>query len=78
MSLARRVEKALAKVQTPLKVAVMGCVVNGPGEAREADVGVAGGKGRGILFRCGKSIATLDEQELLPALLEEVHRMTGE
>jgi (E)-4-hydroxy-3-methylbut-2-enyl-diphosphate synthase len=57
---------------------VMGCVVNGPGEAREADIGVAGGKGRGIIFKKGKSIGTYDEKNLLPALLEEIRKMTGE
>lgn len=76
--LALKVEKALRNVRTPLKVAVMGCVVNGPGEAREADVGIAGGKGRGILFRKGESVATYDETDLLAALLEEVRKMTGE
>lgn len=76
--LARKVEKSLAKVISPLKVAVMGCVVNGPGEAKEADVGIAGGKGRGLLFKQGKIIGTYDEADLLPALLAEVAQMTGE
>jgi (E)-4-hydroxy-3-methylbut-2-enyl-diphosphate synthase len=76
--LAGRVEKALSRVRTPLKVAVMGCVVNGPGEAKEADVGIAGGKGKGILFKHGKKIASYPENELLPALLSEVAGMTGE
>ena len=76
--LALKVEKAVAGIQTPLKVAVMGCVVNGPGEAKEADVGVAGGKGRGILFKNGKSIGTYPEKDLLPALLAEIRAMTGE
>jgi len=61
-----------------LKVAVMGCVVNGPGEAREADIGIAGGKGRGILFRKGQSVGTFKEKDLLTALLHEVVEMTGE
>jgi (E)-4-hydroxy-3-methylbut-2-enyl-diphosphate synthase len=55
----------------------MGCVVNGPGEAREADIGIAGGKGRGIIFKQGKSIGTYDEKDLLPALLDEIRKMTG-
>jgi len=76
IGLARRVEKALARVQAPLKVAVMGCAVNGPGEAREADIGIAGGKGRGIIFKQGKSIGTYDEKDLLPALLDEIQKMT--
>jgi (E)-4-hydroxy-3-methylbut-2-enyl-diphosphate synthase len=75
IGLARKVERALVGVRTPLKVAVMGCVVNGPGEAREADVGIAGGKGRGLLFRHGQSLGTYDEQDLLPALLDEVRKL---
>jgi (E)-4-hydroxy-3-methylbut-2-enyl-diphosphate synthase len=50
----------------------MGCVVNGPGEAKEADIGIAGGKGRGILFKKGKIVGTYDEKDLLKALLEEL------
>jgi len=76
--LAYKVEKALGRVKTPLKVAVMGCVVNGPGEAKEADVGIAGGKGRGVLFKRGRKIGTFREEDLLPALLAEIHEMTGE
>lgn len=78
IGLAQKVEKALSKIRTPLKVAVMGCVVNGPGEAREADIGIAGGRGRGILFRKGERVGTYDEKDLLSALLNEVGKMTGE
>jgi (E)-4-hydroxy-3-methylbut-2-enyl-diphosphate synthase len=78
IGLARKVEKALSRIKTPLKVAVMGCVVNGPGEAREADIGIAGGRRRGILFRRGESVGTYDEKDLLPALLREVRELTGE
>jgi (E)-4-hydroxy-3-methylbut-2-enyl-diphosphate synthase len=78
IGLAKRVEKALAHVQTPLKVAVMGCSVNGPGEAKEADIGIAGGKGRGILFKKGRSVGTFHEKDLLAALVSEVGAMTGE
>jgi len=78
IGLARKVEKALSRIKTPLKVAVMGCVVNGPGEAREADIGIAGGRGRGILFMKGKKVGTYDEEDLLAALLKEVSGMTGE
>jgi (E)-4-hydroxy-3-methylbut-2-enyl-diphosphate synthase len=67
-----RVEKALATSAAPIKIAVMGCVVNGPGEAREADLGIAGGAGRGALFRKGKVIRTVREDRLVEALLEEV------
>lgn len=62
----------LPPLDRPLKVAVMGCAVNGPGEAREADFGIAGGKGMGLLFRKGEIIARLPEEELLPALLKEI------
>jgi (E)-4-hydroxy-3-methylbut-2-enyl-diphosphate synthase len=78
IGLARRVEKALAGVRTPLKVAVMGCTVNGPGEAKEADIGIAGGKGRGIIFKDGKTLGTFDEKDLFRALLDEIRHMTGE
>jgi (E)-4-hydroxy-3-methylbut-2-enyl-diphosphate synthase len=70
--LASKVESRLRGIEKPMTVAVMGCVVNGPGEAREADVGIAGGKGIGILFRKGKVIKTLKEKELLDALLQEI------
>jgi (E)-4-hydroxy-3-methylbut-2-enyl-diphosphate synthase len=76
--LVQRVEAALKNVKTPLKVAVMGCVVNGPGEAKEADVGIAGGRGLGILFKKGSRVEKVAESELLDRLLSEVERMTGE
>lgn len=72
------IERLLRKVRTPLKVAVMGCVVNGPGEAREADVGIAGGRGKGILFKKGERIETVPEAELMKRLLVEIEKMTGE
>lgn len=78
IGLAQEVERRLAGVKSKLTVAVMGCVVNGPGEAREADVGIAGGRGEGILFRHGEIIAKLPENRLADALIEEVSRMTGE
>ena len=71
IGLAKKVETAMSGITTPLKVAVMGCVVNGPGEAREADIGIAGGKGRGILFKKGEKIGTYEEKDLLQALLFE-------
>jgi (E)-4-hydroxy-3-methylbut-2-enyl-diphosphate synthase len=55
-----------------MKIAVMGCVVNGPGEAREADIGIAGGKGIGILFRKGKMIKKIKEKDLLDELMHEI------
>lgn len=71
LDLCARVEKAVAKIDKPLHIAVMGCVVNGPGEAREADLAVVGGKGKGLLMKDGKVVATLPEDELIPALLRE-------
>jgi (E)-4-hydroxy-3-methylbut-2-enyl-diphosphate synthase len=59
----------------PIKVALMGCIVNGPGEAREADVGIAGGKGEGLLFRKGEIIEKVPEQELIPRLIAEIRKM---
>jgi (E)-4-hydroxy-3-methylbut-2-enyl-diphosphate synthase len=74
-NLVEKVESQLAHVTQPLKVAVMGCVVNGPGEAREADVGVAGGRGQGLLFRKGEHIKKIPEADLAEALLAEVSRL---
>ena len=74
----QRAEALLKSVKTPLKVAVMGCVVNGPGEAKEADVGIAGGRGVGILFKKGSRVEKVPESELLDRLLSEVERITGE
>ncbi len=76
--LAEEVERRLQKIIRPLTVAVMGCVVNGPGEAREADVGVAGGKGEGLLFRHGEVVRKVPESELADALVAEVEKMVKE
>ncbi len=73
--IAEQVERFARKIDRPLKLAVMGCVVNGPGEAREADVGVAGGKGVGIIFRKGKIIRKVQEEEILPAFFAEVEKI---
>lgn len=75
VGLANAVEERLARMTKPIKVAVMGCVVNGPGEARDADVGIAGGKGRGVLFRKGETLRTVEEAEFLEALMAEVERL---
>ncbi len=75
LGLATKVEKAVRSIKAPLSVAVMGCVVNGPGEAKEADIGIAGGKGRGILFKKGKVVGTFQEKDLLKALLDEIRAM---
>lgn len=77
-ALAEEAERRLRHVATPIKVAIMGCVVNGPGEAREADVGIAGGKKAGALFKRGELVRRVPEKELLKALLAEVAALTGE
>lgn len=75
---AEEVERRLQKIIKPINVAVMGCVVNGPGEAREADVGIAGGKGEGLLFRHGEIVRKVPESELADALVAEVEKMAEE
>ncbi|MFH1334931.1 MAG: flavodoxin-dependent (E)-4-hydroxy-3-methylbut-2-enyl-diphosphate synthase [Candidatus Zixiibacteriota bacterium] len=75
ISLTKKVEQKLKNVHAPLKIAVMGCVVNGPGEARDADVGIAGGKGYGLLFRKGKEIGKVKEKDLVNALMEMVNQI---
>ncbi|MCX7822815.1 MAG: flavodoxin-dependent (E)-4-hydroxy-3-methylbut-2-enyl-diphosphate synthase, partial [Syntrophobacterales bacterium] len=72
------VEDKLSTVRTPIKVAIMGCVVNGPGEAREADIGIAGGRGKGVLFKNGRLVKSLPEEALVRELLKEIEEMTGE
>ena len=72
ISLANKVEDMVADIPKDLKIAVMGCVVNGPGEAREADLGIAGGKGEGLVMRRGEIIKKVPEGELLNALREEI------
>ncbi len=72
MTIANEVEKRLAKVQTPIQVAVMGCLVNGPGESSDADVGLSGGRGKGMIYRKGKHIRTVPEDQFLDAVLQEV------
>lgn len=69
-----RVEKALMTTAEPLKIAIMGCVVNGPGEAKEVDIGIAGGDGVGVLFRKGKVVKKFAEDKLVDVLLQEVRR----
>lgn len=73
--LAKKVEKEFGNIEKNIKIAVMGCVVNGPGEAKEADIGVAGGKGEGLLFKKGEIIKKVKEEEIIPELrkmLEEI------
>ena len=75
IKIAEEVEKRLADCNKDIKVAVMGCVVNGPGEARESDIGIAGGKGEGIIFKKGEVIRKVKEEELIEALMEEVNKL---
>lgn len=75
IKIANEVEQALEGCKKNIKVAVMGCVVNGPGEAREADIGVAGGKGSGVIFKKGKIIRKVKEDEIVKALLDEIENM---
>jgi (E)-4-hydroxy-3-methylbut-2-enyl-diphosphate synthase len=78
LSIARQVEERLAGMVEPITVAVMGCYVNGPGEARDADVGLAGGPGKGALFRKGKVVREVGEAECVQALVDEVANVLHE
>ena len=78
IAMANEVEQRLKTVSKPLTVAVMGCIVNGPGEAKEADIGIAGGNGQGILFRKGEIVRTTPEAELVAALFAELDKMIEE
>ena len=75
ISLSHRAEELLKDCKKDITVAIMGCAVNGPGEAREADVGIAGGDGCGLLFKKGEIIKKVPEEELLPTLLKEIEKM---
>ena len=76
--LADQVECALKGMKGYLKIALMGCAVNGPGEASEADIGIAGGKGSGLLFKKGKVIRKVPEKEFISALMDEIDKMIAE
>ncbi|MCJ7508190.1 MAG: flavodoxin-dependent (E)-4-hydroxy-3-methylbut-2-enyl-diphosphate synthase, partial [candidate division Zixibacteria bacterium] len=75
LQITKQVEKELSKIKSPIKVAVMGCVVNGPGEAREADVGIAGAKGYGLLFKKGEIARKVKEKNLFKTLLREIENI---
>ena len=77
INIANRIEDRLKFIEKPIKVAVMGCVVNGPGEAREADIGIAGGKGVGLIFKKGEIVKKVPEKELEEELVTEVIKMTS-
>src|SRR5690242_7123324 len=73
-----QMEKRLAGRKTPVKVSILGCVVNGPGEAREADLGIAAGKGKGVIFKRGEIVRHVQESEMVDALLEEIDKCEAE
>ena len=75
IKLASQVEEATRNINKNIKIAVMGCVVNGPGEAREADIGIAGGKGEALIFRKGEILKKVPEEDILRELLEEIEKL---
>ena len=78
ISIANEVEEYISKIKAPIKVAVLGCAVNGPGEAREADIGIAGAKGEGLLFRHGKVIRKIPEENMVEELKKEIDKLAEE
>jgi (E)-4-hydroxy-3-methylbut-2-enyl-diphosphate synthase len=76
--LVKKVEKGVQEISKPITVAMMGCVVNGPGEAKEADIGIAGGKRVGVLFKKGKIVRNLKEKDFVQALISEIEEMARE
>ena len=75
IKLAKEVEEKLKSINKPITVAIMGCVVNGPGEAKHADIGIAGGKNKGVIFKKGEVVKTVDQENLLEVLLTEINAM---
>jgi (E)-4-hydroxy-3-methylbut-2-enyl-diphosphate synthase len=75
VKLARKVSKSIKQINKPVRIAVMGCVVNGPGEAADADIAICAGKSKAMLYKRGRKIATITEDELLPALLEQIEKL---
>ncbi|ADI26066.1 MULTISPECIES: flavodoxin-dependent (E)-4-hydroxy-3-methylbut-2-enyl-diphosphate synthase [unclassified Geobacillus] len=78
ISIANEIEDYIAKIQAPIKVAVLGCAVNGPGEAREADIGIAGARGEGLLFRHGKIVRKVPEEQMVEELKKEIDKLAEE
>lgn len=78
ISIANEVEDYISKIKAPIKVAVLGCAVNGPGEAREADIGIAGARGEGLLFRHGKVIRKIPEENMVEELKKEIDKLAEE
>ena len=77
MTISSAIERELADVDHPLNVAVMGCMVNGPGEAKEADIGIACGRGVGVIFKKGKILRRVKEEDIVSSFVDEVHRLAG-
>jgi (E)-4-hydroxy-3-methylbut-2-enyl-diphosphate synthase len=75
IALAEQLERELSQINKEITVAVMGCAVNGPGEARGADIGIAGGINEGLIFKSGKIIKKLKESDLLPELIKEIKKL---
>lgn len=78
MQIAEEIEDKVEGLKPPIKIAIMGCVVNGPGEAREADIGLAGGRGMGLIFKKGQPLRKVKEEEMVPALLMEIQKILTE
>ena len=78
VEIAEKVEERLRGLEEPIEVAVMGCIVNGPGEARGADVGIAGGNGEGLIFRKGEVVRKVKEEDLLSELFREIDAILEE
>ena len=78
ISIANEIEDYIAKIKAPIKVAVLGCAVNGPGEAREADIGIAGARGEGLLFRHGKIVRKVPEEQMVEELKKEIDKLAEE
>ena len=78
MSIANEVEEYISTIKAPIKVSVLGCAVNGPGEAREADIGIAGARGEGLLFRKGKIVRKVPEEIMVEELKKEIDQVTKE
>jgi (E)-4-hydroxy-3-methylbut-2-enyl-diphosphate synthase len=75
ISLAKKVEKAIENIDKDITVAIMGCIVNGPGEAREADIGIAGGKGKAVIFKKEQILKTVNESDIEKELLSEIEKL---
>lgn len=75
INIAKEVEKRCSSIDKNIKVAVMGCAVNGPGEAKEADIGIAGGHGQGLIFKKGEIIKKVDEKDLIEELMKEIQSL---